>query len=181
VAKSDFVKYLTPKAIINLSIIVGFLIFVISILLFLGNEVGQRAASIRAQRLQIDAHTRMIAKLAEFREASAEAESATADLHTIIPPREKLFSFPKNIEQLGLSVDVAANADFVGKEKPATNDEAGSNMFTIKGTGSFDNTLRFVKTLEERKDFLVNLESFEVINLEEQFYSVINGLVFFYD
>ncbi len=143
--------------------------------------MGQRAASIRAQRIQIDTHTRMITKLAEFRETSAEAEDAVANLQTIIPPREKLFSFPQNIEQLGLSVDVAANANFVGKERPATNDEAGSNMFTIKGRGSFDNTLQFIKALEERRGFLVDLEFLEVVNLEGQFNSVINGLVFFYD
>ena len=180
-AKPDFLKYLTPKAIIHLSVILGFLIFVIPTFLFLGSEVKQRAASIRTQRVQIDTHTRMIAELAKFREASAEVGYAMADLQTIIPPRRELFSFPQDIERLGLGTDITANVNFVGKETPAMNDKAGSNMFTVTSKGSFDSTFQFIRALEERREFFVSLGSINMVKIEEQFNSVINGLVFFYD
>ncbi|MDD5710924.1 MAG: hypothetical protein PHV43_02390 [Candidatus Colwellbacteria bacterium] len=180
-AKPDFLKYLTPKTIINLSVILGFLLFVIPTLLFLGGEVAQRAASIRAQREQIDIHTRMISELTEFREASAEVKSAMIDLQTTIPPRERLFSFPQNVEQLGSDLGLAANVNFAGKEVPATGDTAGNNMFTITSKGSFDSTLSFIEAMEERREFLVSLESIDITKLEGQFNATIGGLVFFYD
>jgi len=177
VAKLDFLKYLTPKAIINLSVVLGFLVFVIPTLLFLGNEVEQRAASIKAQRVRIDTHTRMITKLAELREASVEAESAMLKLRTIVPPRDRLFSFPRYMEKLGSDSDVLASVDFTGKETPATVDKAGSNAFIIAGSGS----LKFMENIEASGEFFVSSESVDIVRLGEQFNSVINGLVFFYD
>ena len=179
--KPDFLKYLTPKAIVNLSIIVGFLVFVIPTLLSLGGEVRQRATSIREQRMQIDRQTRMIAKLAEFREASSEVETAMADLQSIIPPREKLFSFPQNVERLATGAGATADVNFIGKESPATEDEAGSNTFTVTGKGNFDDTLELISALEKRREFFVSLDSINMTRLEGQFNTVINGLVFFYD
>ena len=180
-AKLDFLKYLTPKAIINLSVVLGFLVFVIPTLLFLGNEVEQRAASIKAQRVRIDTHTRMITKLAELREASVEAESAMLKLRTIVPPRDRLFSFPRYMEKLGSDSDVLASVDFTGKETPATVDKAGSNAFIIAGSGSLNDTLEFMENIEASGEFFVSSESVDIVRLGEQFNSVINGLVFFYD
>lgn len=179
--KPDFLKYLTPKAIVNLSVIVGFLIFMIPTLLSLGGEVRQRAAAIREQRVQIDRQTHMIAKLAEFREASSEVEAAMADLQLIIPPRERLFSFPQNVERLAAGVGATADVNFVGRESPATESEAGSNIFTVTSKGNFDDTLKLISALEKRREFFVSLDSINMTRLEGQFNTVINGLVFFYD
>jgi hypothetical protein len=182
VAKPDFLKYLTPKAIINLSIVLGFLIFVIPTLLFLGNEVEQRATFIRAQRVKIDAHARIIAELAELRKASTEAEQAMLKLQTIIPTRDRLFSFPKHVEELGSNNNLVASINFTGRETPAIADKAGDNAFKITSGGSFNNTLEFIENIEASWDFFVSLESIDmVVGTGEQFNSTINGAVFFYD
>lgn|GEM_PF-2811898 len=180
-ARLDLFKYLTPKAIVNLSVILGLLVFAVWTLIFLGNEIESRSSLIREERTEINTRARMIAELAELREESVEAETATLVLQSVVPTRDKLLLLPKHVEQLGSKSEITANVSFTGKEVLATEGGAGNNAFRVGASGSFNNTLEFIESLESTEEFFIKLESIDIVRVDRIFNTTISGLVYFYD
>ncbi|MBU2101625.1 type 4a pilus biogenesis protein PilO [Patescibacteria group bacterium] len=179
--RPNFLKYLTPKAIINLSLIVGFLTFAIFTLFSLGNEVEERSSLLRAQRATIDSRTNMISRLAELRKTSVEAQSAMEVLRGALPPKAELFSFSDYLKEVGAKNDVGVEFSFTGGETLSSPDNAGYNPFRIVNNGSLNNISSFIQNIEDSNKFLVRITSVDVSQVKDTFKSTIEGLVFFYD
>lgn len=180
-AKSEFAKYLTPKAIINFSVIAGFLMFIIPTLIFLGKEVDERASTLRVNREKVGGESSTIARLASLKSASAEAEAGLAVMQKLIPPRDRLFSFPDYLEEKGDASRVTVNFDFAGGESPSGEGSAGNSPFRIASTGPFDNIVRYIESIENSNSFFVKLGAVDFTREGTQFSSGIGGLVYFYE
>jgi hypothetical protein len=181
VAKPDFSKYLTPKAIVNLFLIGGFLVFIIPTLIYLGQEIKERSSSLKAERVEIDLRSKSISRLAELRKASEEAAVAGEKLELLLPPRDELFSFTDYVKQLAGQNGVVANLDFSGTETAPTETSAGSNGFQLAASGRLNNIISFIEALESGNRFFSSLEGVEVTEIGAEFSAVLNGLVYFYD
>lgn len=178
-AKIDLSKSLTPKAILNLLVILGFLIFVLWILLFLGGEIKQGALDVGQKRAQIDSRIAAISRLTELRQEAEEASSALKSLQNIVPIRDDLLSVPRYVERLASGSNVTASFDFTGAEQAPEGDRAGSSSFKIIAKGPYPDLLSFIGGLE-RGDFFITINSIEItIQGDGTFGANIDGLVYF--
>ena len=180
--KVDVSKYFSPKAIVNLSILLGFLVFVSMILFFLGQEIKNKTTQILAQRAEIESRINSISKLAELTTAAKEAEPALAELNSLLPKRDELVAFPRYIGTLALESDVEDRFSFRGEEVPSTETEAGNSGFSLSVAGSYGNILDFLEKLESGR-FIIRVDNFDVVLQRDNswFKADIQGLVFFRD
>ena len=180
--KIDFGKYFTPKAIVNLFVLFGFLIFIAIILSSLGNEIESKAEAIRDQRAQIESRIRSISKLAELSDSAKEAKPALEEINSLLPNRDELVSFPRYISNLGAENNVTAAFNFRGEEVPSTEMEAGYSGFYLIITGTFPNVVSFLENLEKGR-FIVRVDSFDVVlqRASSDFQADIIGSIFFRD
>ncbi len=178
----NFGKYLTPKAIVNLSILFGFLIFIAIMLSSLSQEIEYKAETIRDQKAQIESRIRSISKLAELSDAAKEAGPALEEINSLLPSRDELVSFPRYISNMGTESNVTAAFNFRGEEVPSTETEAGYSGFYLIITGTFPNVVDFLENLEKGR-FIVKVDSFDVILQRESsdFQADIIGSTFFRD
>jgi Tfp pilus assembly protein PilO len=180
-AKIDLSESLTPKAIVNLLVILGFLIFMTWVLTFLAGEVNDGAADVKQKRGQIDNRIAAVERLAELRGESKEAGPALDVLDNILPARDNLLSLPRYIEDLGLSNRVTATFDFTGNEVSPEGGRAGNSSFKIIANGSYFDVISFIKDLEAG-DFFISLEVVDMtVQKDNTFGANINGVVYFHD
>lgn len=180
--KIDAGKYFTPKVIINLSVLFGFLVFITMTLSFLGKEIKNKAQQIQDQRAEIESRINSISRLAELSAAAKEAEPALNELSSLLPKRDELVAFPRHIDTLATESSVDDRFSFRGEEIDPTETEAGHSGFTLSITGSYSNILTFLEKLEKGR-FIVRVESFDVVLQRDNasFEADIQGLVFFRD
>ena len=179
--KSNFGKYLTPKTIINLSIILGFLVFIIPTLLSLGSEVQNRAEALRNQRASVTTRSESIARLAELKRSAEEASGALQVLSDLVPPRDELFSFPDYLSELGEKTRIETNFTFIGEQRAQDGGRVGSSSFRIDNVGSFNGILSFIQNLENGPKFIISLNSVDIVKTDSGFKSTAGGNVFFYE
>lgn len=180
--KVDLGKYFSPKTIINLSVLLGFLVFVSMVLFFLGQEIQNKTQQILAQRAEIESRINSISKLAELNTAAKEAEPALAELNALLPKKDELVAFPRYIDTLARESGVDDRFDFRGEEIPSTETEAGYSGFSLSIKGSYGNILNFLEKLEVGR-FIIRVEIFDVIieRDDNSFTADIQGSVFFHD
>lgn len=180
--KIDVGKYLTPKAILNLFILLGFLVFITMVLFTLGQEIKSKAQTIQEQRAEIESRISSISRLADLTAAAKEAEPALADLNALLPKRDDLVTFPRYIDTLASQNQVEDRFSFGGEVIAATETEAGRSSFTLSIIGSYANILGFLEQLE-RGRFIIKVEALDVIIQREgtSFEANIQGSVFFRD
>jgi Tfp pilus assembly protein PilO len=181
-AKIDFGKYLTSKTIVNLSVFLGFLIFVGLIISFLGREISDKATEIRGHRSEIEGRITSIARLAELRATAKDAEPALLELRSLLPKRDELVAFPRYVESLAASHSLDARFEFRGDDTPPSEGVAGSSSFYISAVGQYRDIFTFVEAFEEGR-FIVTINSFDVVIQRESaaFKADLHGLVYFRD
>jgi len=179
-AKIDAGKYFTPKVIINLSVLLGFLVFITMVLSFLGKEIKDKAQQIQDQRAEIESRINSISRLAELSAAAKEAEPALNELNSLLPKRDELVGFPRYISTLASESIVGEHFNFIGGEVAPTETEAGHGGFTLSITGSYASTLNFLEKLEKGR-FVIRVTNLDIVSGSGSFKADIQGLVFFRD
>src|SRR3989344_5932634 len=136
-AKIDAGKYFTPKVIINLSVLFGFLIFMIMVLTFLGREIKDKAQQIQDQSAEIESRINSISRLAELTATAKAAGPALDQLSSLLPKRDELVTFSRYIGTLATESDVEERFNFSGEEVDPTESEAGHSGFSLSIIGSY--------------------------------------------
>jgi len=181
-AKIDFGKYFTPKTIINLSVLLGFLVFVVLIISFLGKEISDKTLQISTHRGEIEGRIMSISRLAELREAAQNAEPALLELRSLLPKQDELVAFPRYIENLANNNDLESRFEFRGGDVLPSESTAGSSPFYLSVTGSYRNIGSFVEALEGGQ-FIITINTFDVVSQREStsYRAEIQGQVYFRD
>ncbi len=179
-SKIDAGKYFSPRVIINLSILVGFLLFVSLLVSFLGNEIRDKAERIQSQRAEIEGRISDISRLAELRTAARNAEPALAQLVSLLPKRDELISFPRYLDTLAKNNRLQHQFTFTGQESNPAENIAGSSNFKLTLNGAYRDVLAFVEDIESGQFIVrVNLIDMVVGANAQSFKAELEGSVFF--
>ncbi len=181
-AKIDLGKYFAPKVIVNLSVLFGFLVFIVMILSFLGKEIKDKAQQIQDQRTEIGSRINSISKLADLSATAKEVQPALDELNSLLPKRDELVIFPRYINTLATESGVDEHFSFNGGEVSPAGAEAGYSAFTLSITGPYANVMAFLEELE-KGNFVIRVEGLDVTiqTGSASFKADIQGLIFFRD
>lgn len=167
---ANFKQELTKKLFIAFLIIAVFLVG----LFFLGWDINRRAQSIKEQRQELADRSAKLSLFAQLQNQAAQADSYLSILENILPNRDQLFDFPKELERLAKQAGLGFGFSF-GSETPPGPAQPGRLKFTVTAQGSLFKIIDFIKNAEANR-FLINFESFDFSGAEAN----INGEVLFH-
>lgn len=149
--KQEFVKKL----------LIAFLIIAVPLagLIFLGWDINRRAQEIKKQRQELADRSAKLSLFAQLQSQSTKAEPYFSILKNILPGRDQLLDFPREMENLANQEGVGFGFTF-GSEVPPSAEQPGWMNFTIVIQGSLPKIFRFIKAIENSR-FLVNFRSFD--------------------
>jgi Tfp pilus assembly protein PilO len=152
---TSFRQELTRKILITFLII----LIPVGILVFLGSDISRRAESAMIGRQQLANKSEGLALFASLQNQSKEADAYITILQNVLPSRDQLFDFQREMERLAVQDGVGLGFSFQN-ETPATASEVGRAGFNLVVEGSLYKVLSFIKLVEEGR-FLVNFKSFD--------------------
>lgn len=163
------------QGLIKRILIVALMILVfVGGLVFLGRDINVLAEAIRKQRQELVDHSEKLSLFAKLQSQLTEAEPYLSVLGNVLPVRDQLFDFPKEMERLALQENIAFGFSF-GNETPSSSNTAGRIGFVITTDGSFSKIFRFIKAMEDSR-FLIGFKSFDFSDSSVN----INGEVLFH-
>jgi len=149
--KQEFIKKLLI-ALLALTVPLGGLIFS-------GWDVNRRAEEIKKQRQELADRSAELSLFAQLQSQATKAESYFGILENILPGRDQLFDFPREMEKLANQEGLGFGFTF-GGEAPPSADQPGRMSFAIVAQGSLLKIFRFIKAIENSR-FLVNFQNFD--------------------
>lgn len=152
---ANFKQEVTKKILVTLLIIAVFL----GGLIFLGWDINRRAKAIKEQRQELADRSAKLSLFAQLQSQSAQADSYLSILENILPNRDQLFDFPKELERLAKQAGLGFGFSF-GNETPPGLAQPGRLKFIVTSQGSLLKIIDFIKNAEASR-FLINFESFD--------------------
>lgn len=145
------------------------------ILIFVGSDISKRTEQIIQAKRDLLFRLQSTETLALLRRDSQGAKNYTYELNNILPSRDQLINFPRDLAIIARQNKIELNAG-LGKESVSDGNLAQTN-FNMTGQGSSDNFIAFLKSVETAKYF-INLDSIDFIQQGNTFRALINGRVF---
>ncbi len=143
----------------KLSIALLVLIIPVMGLVFLGIDIGRRAEATKTKRQNLADHSEELLLYAKLQSQSAEVEPYISILQNILPIRDKLLDFQKEMERLAIQAGVGFGFNFM-QETPSSVSTAGRMGFNMVSQGSVSKIFKFIKSIESSR-FLVNFSNFD--------------------
>ena len=151
----EFKKELFKRLLIALGIVVLLLGFI----LFLSQGIKKRAETIVNQQQELSFFSEAIALVASLEKEAKKAEPYFSVLENILPSKDRLIDFRRELEGLTKKEDLSFGFSF-GEEKAATENLPASVSFTFNTKGPFRKVLVFLESLEKTR-FLIKFRKFE--------------------
>lgn len=169
----EFRKWLLVQG----TVIAGILLVAMSALWYVRADISARTETIRAAQAARAFQLRAVNILATLRRERDEAKPFIPQLESFMPGRDKLISFPRDLERFSRARNITFGFGF-GAETPATEEAAGAIAFTFTASGSLNGVLAFLEDLE-KSPFIVKLDGFDLTGSGNTYSLVSRGAVFF--
>jgi len=153
-------------------------IIVLAVLLFLLKiHMESSIEKINTQYRTLSARSNSLLSLATLRGDFTKANPYFSFLENILPPRDQLLSFSKELENIARKNNLEFNFNF-GEEKPASGNNPGQIYFRAIVSGSYNDIYEFLKGTELSRYF-IDPSSVDLIKKGSVFSATFNGKVFF--
>ena len=134
------------------------LIIPIGTLFFLIWDINHRTEATAEKRQKLADHSEKLSLYAKLQNQFLEADSYTSILKNVLPGRDQLLDFQKEMKRLASQEGVNFGFSF-GNETPPSSGTAGRMAFDIVTGGPFYKIFSFIKIIEESR-FLIDFKSF---------------------
>jgi len=170
--------YFKKKILVNAAITLAIILILAIGLIFSGRGISQRVAKIQSLRKELNTRLTALNSLTNLRQQSEKAKSFFGSLQTLLPTKDELINFPKELNGFAKTNKVEIGFSF-GNETAPTDSQPGFTAFNLTLSGSYDNLVKFLKALEESK-FFVGINSLDVTrdSQSQKFSALISGKVF---
>lgn len=168
----DFKK----RLLIIVGIPLGICALLVGAILLVGFDIGNRAESVNGKRLNFISRLTIADSLASLKKDSEQIKNYSTFLENILPNRDRLVLFPRDINIIGNQNNLDINIT-LGQGSASADGGSWRTNFKITGGGSFENFIKFVKLLETGQ-YLINLGSIDFGRDGDNFKALLNGEVF---
>jgi len=156
--------------------VLGIIIMVVLIFI-LKADLESSITKINTQYSTLATRSSSLLSLANLRGEFIKANPYFSFLENILPPRDQLLSFSKELENIARKNNLEFNFSF-GEEKLSSGKEPGQISFRAIVTGSYDGVYEFLNGVETSKYF-IDSSSIDMVKKGSNFSTTINGKVFF--
>jgi hypothetical protein len=149
--------------------------------IFLNKNLNGRVDEIDKLKAEIIIRTRTIDLIAGGNNDLKRAEPLVARLQTVIPEKDELVKFSREVARLGKENGVNLGFSFNEGEVAATATEAGHVPFTLSIIGPYDGIVASLQALE-RHPYFVRFESVTDLSYDKDgLYNLhMNGSIYFF-
>jgi len=150
-------------------------LFIVVFLLQL--DLSSKLTKITTQHTTLASRANSLESLATLRGQSDKAAPYFSFLENILPPRDQLLSFSKEIENIARRGNLEFGFTF-GEEKLSSGEQPGQIAFRILVAGSYEAVSTFLKDVETSRYF-IDVTNIDMTKKGGGFSATINGKVFF--
>lgn len=168
----DFKK----RLLIIIGIPLGVCLILATALFFIGSDIAKRTEQIKQLRSEIVFRLQSTESLAILSKEAEQARNYTIQLEGILPKRDQLLSFPRDLSTIARQAQVDINST-LGQEVSESTDGLRKTDFSITGQGSFDNLINFLKLFEGGR-YLTSLKMLDFTRQDGSFKTLMTGQVF---
>ena len=154
----------------------GILLSVI-LLFLLKINMESSVKKISEQYSALTARSNSLLSLATLRGEFIKANPYFSLLENILPPRDQLLSFSKELENIARKNNLEFNFNF-GEEKVSSGSDPGQISFRAIVNGGYEGISEFLKGIESSRYF-IDPSSVDLVKRGSVFSATINGKVFF--
>ncbi len=157
------------------------LIFIIaavsgSLLLWMAGDIRSKAFAIREQKRQLTVRSLSLQSLADLKSDAERARTFSSLLENILPLKDQLINFPKDMEDIAGRYGVDFGSTF-GEERAASGVEPGFIAFTFNIGGAYDRIVAFINEAE-RSRYIIEWMAFDLSERSGSYRGTVSGKVF---
>lgn len=141
------------QLLIRLSVALGLVVLAIIIVQIAVFDIKRNAGDITRQRNELALRTTATESLATLKNDAEKAKPYMETLANLLPPKDRLINFGKELSDLARQDSIELNFDF-GGEVAATAASSGFIKFSLSGVANYANWTKFLKDLEKSKLFI---------------------------
>ncbi len=142
-------------------------------------HVGSNAAGIAKQRGELALRTRATESLATLKSDAEKAKPFAETLNNVLPPKDRLINFGKELTDLAKQNGAEMSFDF-GGETPSTAEIPGFIKFSMTGVATYGGWTKFLKDLDKSRLYIkINSTDLTRQPGTDSFNIVAEGQVFF--
>ncbi len=164
------------RLLVIITVPLGVCLTLILALFFVGSDMSKKTSQIEKLRGDLLFQTGLTDSLAILNQQAETAKSYEATLQNILPSRDQLIAFPKNIVSIAKQNKFNLNTT-LGQGEYQDSEELQQTNFTISGQGSFEGFVVFLKTLENGQYF-IKFKTIDIAKQEKDFGLLMTGGVF---
>ncbi len=164
------------RLLINIGIPLGVCLILATGLFFIGSDIAKRTEQIKQLRSEIAFSLQSTESLAILSNEAKQAKNYIVQLENILPKRDQLVTFPRDLNIIAKQSQVDLNAT-LGQEISESTDGLRKIDFSIIGQGSFDSFINFLKSLESAR-YLIKLRMLDFTRQDGSFKTLLTGQVF---
>lgn len=163
----------TKEVLLSLSALV--VLFLLT--LWLGSDISARSASVLSGRKDLVQKSEALRSLAALKLDSERAKTYSSVLQNILPMRDQLIGFPKDLEGIARKNKVDFGFSF-GTENPSKDSQPGSLGFAITLGGKYADILSFIREVESSRYIIEWMELDIAVSSGDSFKGSASGRVF---
>ena len=167
-----FKKQLT----LAISIAIGAIIVFGGLILFLNSDIKGKAKEMEYLQGTLGFRLQATDSLVALREDYSKAQQYIPALDTILPTRDQLLSFPRELTNTAKEEKITLNIN-LGEEVQKSKTKLGTIEFTMSGQGIFDNFINFLKNMETGR-YSIKLDNLDLTRQGENIRVLTKGKVF---
>lgn len=164
------------RLLIVIGIPLGICILIIAAIVFAGFDIKNKAEEANKQRLVFLSRLAIADSLASLKKDSEQIRGYYAILETIVPQRDRLVLFPRDLNAMGKQYDLDINVT-LGQGAGVEATKLWLTNFKITGRGNFERLMNFIKTLGSGQ-YLIGLKSLDFTREGDNFKTLLDGQVF---
>ncbi len=164
------------QLILAISIATGAIIVFGGLILFLNSDIKGKAKEMEYLQSTLGFRLQAADSLVILRKDYSKAQQYIPALDTILPTRDQLFRFPRELTNTAKEEEITLNIN-LGKETLKTETKLGTIEFTMSGQGIFDNFINFLKNMETGR-YSIKLDNLDITRQGENIRVLSRGKVF---
>ncbi len=175
----DFVnnKEFNMRLLISIGIMVAAFFVASMIMILLGYDIGRRALMIQDYNKELKARVDASLSLLSLKADFESAKPYFSVLENILPIRDSLISFPKDISFIAQKNKISVAVSF-GSETASASNAPGFVRFSMVAEGSYDDILKFIAEVERGK-YVIDWSDADFSFNKKNYTATISGRVFF--